>query len=114
MIIAADKTNNYYKIKKDDYDELLHKHITKDYKKADEKDFDDTTKEDKLIAVALDLDDRIYKTTKKQAFITLKDHKPNFSNKPTCRLLNPTKPEIGKISKQILAEIVKTVRKNQT
>ena len=63
MIIAADKTNNYYKIKKDDYDELLHKHITKDYKKADEKDFDDTTKEDKLIAVALDLDDRIYKTT---------------------------------------------------
>ena len=35
----------------------------------------------------------------------IKDHKPNFRNKPTCRLLNPTKPEIGKISKKLLAEI---------
>ena len=39
----------------------------------------------------------------------MKDHKPNFSNKPTCRLLNPTKPELGKISKQKLANIVKVV-----
>ena len=47
-------------------------------------------------------------------FITLKDHKPNFRNNPTCRLINPTKPEIGKISKQILEKIntdVKTATK---
>ena len=41
----------------------------------------------------------------KEAFITLKDHKENFENKPTCRLINPSKPEIGRISKQILEEI---------
>ena len=29
----------------------------------------------------------------------------NFENKPTCRLINPSKPEIGRISKQILEEI---------
>ena len=56
------------------------------------------------------MDDRIYKTSKKEAFITLKDHKPNFNNKPTCRLLNPTKPEIRKISKQKIAKIVKIVK----
>ena len=36
---------------------------------------------------------------------TLKDHKPNFANKPTCRLINLTKSEIGKISKTILDRI---------
>ena len=40
----------------------------------------------------------------------MKDHKPNFQNSPSCRLINPTKSEIGKISKQILEKIVSTVR----
>ena len=44
-------------------------------------------------------------TANKDAFITLKDHKPNFTNKPTCRLINPTKSEIGKVSKGILDRI---------
>ena len=37
--------------------------------------------------------------------MTLKDHKDNFVNKPTCRLINPSKQEIGKISKKILERI---------
>ena len=37
----------------------------------------------------------------------LKDHKPNFDNKPTCRLINPTKSEIGQVSKSILERIVR-------
>ena len=41
----------------------------------------------------------------KEAFITLKDQKENFVNKPTCRLINPSKPEIGRISKQVLKKI---------
>ena len=44
------------------------------------------------------IDDRVDTTANKDAFITLKDHKPNFANKPTGRLTNPTKSEIGKIS----------------
>ena len=51
------------------------------------------------------MDDRIDITAQKQAFITLKDHKENFHNTPKCRLINPTKSEIGKISKQILENI---------
>ena len=110
LIISADKTSNYYKIEKEAYDDLLQKSITKDYKKSTEESFKNTTKTDKEIATKLSLEDRIYKTQRKQAFITLKDHKPNFINKPTCRLLNPTKPELGIISKQKLANIVKVVR----
>ena len=71
---------------------------------------DDTIKEDKEIAVELGIDDRVYRTTPKQAFITLKDHKPNFNNNPKVRLLNPTKTEIGRISKQKLAKINSIVR----
>ena len=41
----------------------------------------------------------------KEAFITLKDHKDNFANRPTCRLINPSKTEVGRISKRLLEEI---------
>ena len=35
-------------------------------------------------------------------YVTLGDHKPDFINNPTCRLINPCKTEIGIISKNIL------------
>ena len=88
--------------------------VTKVYKKAPATTEEDITFQDKTIATKLELDDRIDVTAQKQAFITLKDHKPNFRNNPTCRLINPTKKEIGKISKQILEKLnteVKTVTK---
>jgi len=50
--------------------------------------------------------DRVTTTNEQElAFITLNDHKDNFTNKPSCRLINPCKPEIGKISKKILDRI---------
>ena len=53
---------------------------------------------------------RIYKVLRRSAFITLKNRKTNFQNVPKCRLLNPTKSEIGIISKKILEKVIKTVR----
>ena len=46
----------------------------------------------------------------RESFVNLKDHKPNFNNNPSCRLLNPTKTEIGKISQQILSTTNSVVR----
>ena len=43
-------------------------------------------------------------------FITLKDHKENFANRPTVRLINPAKNEIGRISKSILDDINSRLR----
>ena len=56
--------------------------------------------EAKEIAVELKIADRVHITSKKEAFISIKDHKKNFKNDPRCPLLNPTKSELGQICKQ--------------
>lgn len=105
LLIAADKTTNFYKLEPSKYNDLLEQNITKSYKKAAPNTVRDIHKENKKIAMKLGIDDRVDTTADKEAFITLKDHKPNFNNKPACRLINPTKSEIGKISKGILDRI---------
>ena len=47
---------------------------------------------------------------KQECFITLKNHKEDYMTNPKYRLLNPTKSQLGKISKQILQKINKTLR----
>ena len=47
---------------------------------------------------------------KSNAFVSLKDHKPNFSSNPKCRLINPAKSEMGKISKYFLEQLNSKVR----
>ena len=44
------------------------------------------------------------------SFITLKDHKENFNNNPTVRLINSAKNELGHISKSILDTTNKNIR----
>ena len=50
-------------------------------------------------------------------FFTLKDHKENFQNNLTVRLINPAKNKIRRISKVILDEInsglIKQLKVNQ-
>ena len=58
----------------------------------------------------MNLEDRIDEFIQAEAFITLKDHKENFPDKIQCRLLNPAKTNIGKISKKILEDIIHKVR----
>ena len=38
-------------------------------------------------------------------FVTLKDHKEKFMDHPASRLINPSKNQMGRISKQILDQI---------
>lgn len=109
LLVAADKTTNFYRVAPVPYNKLLKSNITKTYKKAPSDTASQIEAEEKKIATNLDLDDRINITPKANAFVTLKDHKPNFKNKPTCRLINPSKSEIGKISKQILERINRKV-----
>ena len=61
--------------------------------------------EAKQLAKNLKLDNRIEQLPEKPAFITLKDHKPNFSTNPKCKLINPTKSNLGKVSKHILDNV---------
>ena len=77
LFIPADKTSNFYKLSKDQYEGLINKSIHKEYKKSSEATVREVTKEDRRIATKLELSDRIDVTAKREAFITLKDHKPN-------------------------------------
>ena len=109
LLIKADRTSNFYRMKPDNYDKLLHNNVTKTNKKIDNNIEASIERKSKSIAEELELDDRIEITAKKEPFITLKDHKPNFDTNPKGRLINPTKSEIGKISKQTLDRINKRV-----
>ena len=116
VFVKADKTTNHYKTEPKDYMTLLNRNVTKSYKKTDHNVPIDIATKDKLLAEKLELDDRIDVSAHRDPFITLKDHKPDFNNKPTCRLINPSKSEIGIISKQVLDginnKIIKTTKVN--
>ena len=59
----------------------------------------------KKIVEKLSIDDRVDKMQENEAFITIKDHKEGFFHYVSCRLLNPSKMNIGKISKILLDKI---------
>lgn len=112
MLVPADKTTNLYKVEVDDYRKLLKDNIVANYQKTNDGIVSSIDNEAKQIAHSLKLDDRIERYTERKAFITLKDHKTNFANNPKCRLINPAKSEIGKISKSHLDRINRTIRSN--
>ena len=94
-----------------EHDKLLKDNVTKTYKKAPVKLHDSINLEAKNIADSYKLSKRAECLANTPAFVTLKDHKEHFSSKPTCRLINPCKSELGIISKSILDNINKNVRK---
>ena len=91
MFVPADKTTNFNKMDAESYNTLLQKNVTKSYKKIPPETITSVERISKSIATRLNLPDRINTTVQQEAFITLKDHKPNFQNNPTCRLINPSK-----------------------
>ena len=105
VLIPADKTTNYYTMTPDSYDKFIKENVTKTYKKSSDSVANKLDTQSASIAKQLKLDDGIEKLAKNEAFITLKDHKLAFNDHPTCRLINPSKSEIGVVSKHILDEI---------
>ena len=108
--IPADKTRNMYEMDKSQHDKLLQENITKTYQKSDRTKYNEINTEAKTIATKLKILDRATQLAKKQAFITLKDHKENFENAPKCRLINAAKSDLGRVSKQILEKINGEIR----
>ena len=86
--------------------------VTKTYRKAAANTKNEIDLEGSEIAERLELADRMEVFAEKEPFITLKDHKANFDTKPTCRLINPAKSEMGVISKNILDKINNQIRRD--
>ena len=79
--------------------------ITSKYKKTDKNTATNINKEGIKHAKEASIIDRIEINGTGNSFITLKDHKENFLNRPTTRLLYPAKNEFGRLSKHILQNI---------
>ena len=111
VFVAADKTQNFYELDKEQYNKILHDNITKNYKK-DTKNLPKTiTNEAKKIAKKFKVHDKVDTMAKRQCFFTIKDHKSDFRTNPKYRLLNPTKSELGKLSQNILKNLNNEIRK---
>ena len=108
--VKADKTTNFYEVDPNTYKTLLEKSVTAQYRKCD------PTEENKInftaskIAKELKIDDRANQFSRQPAFITLKDHKGDFSTNPSTRLINPAKTDLGKVAKQMLDRIISDVK----
>ena len=105
LLVFADKTSNIYEMSLEEYNKLLKENITKTYKHALPKLEASINFETKDIASKLALSDHIERLAKTAVYIKLKDNKENFHASTSCRLMNPYKSEIGKISKRILEKI---------
>ena len=92
-------------MEKDDYDKYLTENITKTYKKPNMNKINKLNQEAKKITGKLSIFDRVDRLQNNEVYVTIKDHKKNFQTNPTFRLINPSKTNIGKISKKILDKI---------
>ena len=116
-LTPADKTTNYYRLTKEEYNRLKMNAITASYKKGDTKMKETIDKEGSKFAKKAGVLERMHVNGTNACFVTLKDHKDNFTNNPKTRLINPAKNEIGRISKVILDKIncslIETLNVNQ-
>ena len=110
LIIQADKTSNNYKLDIPEYNRLVNRDVHKDYKKAADQDLRRANDKHKEIVKSYGLGARVMKTQARPVRATLKDHKETFQEDPKIRMINPTKCEIGRISKNILSKIIHVVR----
>ena len=60
----------------------------------------------------MDMIDRLGKIEEKSAYILFKDHKRNFLDKKQAILINPTKTELGFISKDLIQRITSRLLSN--
>ena len=87
------------------YKTILTNNLTKTYRKAERSTQLTIDREAKTISKTLQLEKRMERYDERPAFISLKDHKENFKHNTKWRLNNPSKGDMGVVSKKFLEEI---------
>ena len=95
---------------KNTYKKLLTDNISKTCKKTEYNIYNEIDKEAKTIANNYGVSERVDCLAKSNAFVSLKDHKANFSSNPKCSLINAAKSEMGKINKYFVEQLNSKVR----
>ena len=81
LLIFADKTRNLYELDKDSYVKLLKDNVRKTYKKTNRQVYNHINLGAKGIASELHIAEKVECMAKTEAFITLKDHKDDFTSR---------------------------------
>ena len=110
IIARADKTRNNYLIKTEDYNRMLSNAVTKDFKKNGGEVIEIINKEAAKITDKLEISDRVDKFRLQDPFCLIKDHKDSFPARVEVRMVNPSKSNIGIISKQILDRVNNVIK----
>ena len=76
--------------------------VTANYSKTGENFEHNINAEAKRLSQKLNISERVEKIAHNSAYITTKDHKSEFSNTIKCTLINHTKSNVGKSSKELL------------
>ena len=105
IFVKSDKSGNFYEIEKGKYKQMMFKEVVEYYRKAPPDLERELNSEAKVLAHRLGIVDRVEKYNTKNCFITIKDHKSDFKTNPECRLINPAKTQIGRVSKIIVQDI---------
>ena len=79
--------------------------------KAGDEEEKDINEKAKVIATKLELEDRIFATQEEAGHHHCEDHKSSFPNTVETRLINPTKAELGRVSKQKLDKVLTELRR---
>ena len=116
VFVHGDKSRNIYAVDPKQYKKEMVEKVTSTYKKGTRNLVDKTNQEAANLCRTFKtgqtstLADRVDALTEPEAFCTYKDHKSSFNSKKEARLLNPSKTNVGKISKKLLDRIVKDIR----
>ena len=78
IFVFADKSTNVYEMSPEQYNKLLSENITKSYKSSSDDVYDSINEELRNICEHFSIGNRINTMTKKNAFVTVKDHKEDF------------------------------------
>ena len=91
MLTNTDKSRNIYKASSENYKKYLVENITKTYKKSNKARVNSINKDTKKLAEKLKIADRMERMEESEAYITVKDHREDFPQQPSFRLINPSK-----------------------
>ena len=90
IFVFDDKTTNLYSTNFDNYKKPASNKVMQIYKKTPEITMNHKNKEANEIATKLNIEYKINPIAEQPVFITIKDHKPNFTTNRTYRLMNPS------------------------
>ena len=117
LIEFANKSRNIYSTSAKSYIKLMNYCLVTTWKVADNSIIDKINHESKEITPSKSCNIKNNKTqkfSKVDAFLTVKDHKKDFSLNIECKTINEGKNSLGRISKNILENIVSQIKMKTT